>query len=149
VSNSQTPKKTKTRAAKIAGIISTVMWIAGFLIMPVLPKGSAWMWTSDLLLLLGFFPLLFVWKPGWPWVIFGLLNVGIGFILLIGFYIPDKAQHFNKEQMVMLDHLAVYHSPFTWMVVGIIATVYGVIRMIKNLVKFILKKRTESLETPA
>ncbi len=156
-------------ASKIAGIVSAVLWILGFALAFVVPADSPYMWVPDALLLIGFFPLLIFWKPSWPWLVFGVLNVVIGFVLLVATFLPVEtlttemakarqqltdakspyASAFSQtatEQMAHVHtHLAKQHSPWTWMIVGIISTIYGIVRMIKNMIKWAAAKRkTES-----
>lgn len=158
-------EKKPLSASKIAGIVSAVLWILGFALAFVVPASSPYMWVPDALLLIGFFPLLIFWKPSWPWLVFGVLNVVIGFILLVATFIPvdtlttemakareqltqaksPYASVFSAtatEQMAHVHtHLAKQHSPWTWMVVGIISIAYGVVRMIKNMIKWAAAKR--------
>lgn len=158
----------KVSASKIAGIVSAVLWILGFALAFVIPADNPLMWVPDALLLIGFFPLLFFWKPSWPWLVFGVLNVAIGFILLVGTFIPvdtltsemNKAREqltaqkspyasvfseSSTQQMAHVHtHLVKQHSPWTWMIIGIVSTVYGIVRMIKNMIKWAAKKKTGS-----
>ena len=161
-------KKSKMSASKIAGIVSAILWILGFALAFVIPAESPLMWVPDALLLIGFLPLLFFWKPSWPWLVFGILNVVIGFVLLVGNFIPvntlttemKKAEaqltaqkspyasvfsETSAEQMAHVHtHLVKQHSPWTWMLVGVFSTIYGIVRMIKNLIKWAAKKKTAS-----
>lgn len=158
----------KMSASKIAGIVSAVLWILGFALAFVIPADNPLMWVPDALLLIGFFPLLFFWKPSWPWLVFGVLNVAIGFILLVGTFIPvdtltsemNKAREqltaqkspyatvfseSSTQQMAHVHtHLVKQHSPWTWMIIGIVSTIYGIVRMIKNMIKWAAKKKTDS-----
>lgn len=158
----------KMSASKIAGIVSAVLWILGFALAFVIPADNPLMWVPDALLLIGFFPLLFFWKPSWPWFVFGVLNVVIGFVLLVGTFIPvdtltsemNKAREqltaqkspyasvfseSSTQQMAHVHtHLVKQHSPWTWMIIGIVSTIYGIVRMIKNMIKWAAKKKTGS-----
>ncbi len=158
----------KMSASKIAGIVSAVLWILGFALAFVIPADNPLMWVPDALLLIGFFPLLFFWKPSWPWLVFGVLNVIIGFVLLVGTFIPVETltSEMNKareqltaqkspyvsvfsesstQQMAHVHtHLVKQHSPWTWMIIGIVSTIYGIVRMIKNMIKWAAKKKTGS-----
>lgn len=162
----ETAEKSKSMSAsKIAGIVSAVLWIVGFALAFVVPSNSPFMWVPDALLLIGFFPLLIFWKPSWPWLVFGVLNVVIGFVLLVATFLPVEtltaemakareqltatkspyASMFSPtatEQMAHVHtHLAKQHSPWTWMIIGVISTIYGVVRMIKNTIKWAAAKR--------
>jgi hypothetical protein len=132
------PKPKKTGAAKVAAIASTVLWILGFALAFVIPARSPFGWVPDGMLLIGFFPLLYAWKPGWPWVVFGVLNVIVGFLLLVAFYIPDD--NFTRDMIIVRKHLAEQHSPYTWMVIGIASTIFGVVRMSIHLFQWIKAK---------
>lgn len=158
----------KMSASKIAGIVSAALWILGFALAFLIPADNPLMWVPDALLLIGFFPLLFFWKPSWPWLVFGVLNVIIGFVLLVGTFIPvgtltsemNKAREqltaqkspyasvfseSSTQQMAHVHtHLVKQHSPWTWMIIGIVSTIYGIVRMIKNMIRWAAKKKTGS-----
>lgn len=159
----------KSRSGKKwATVSSAVLWIVGFILLLVIPAESPLVWVSDALLLLGFFPLLILWKPSWPWLVFGVLNVVIGFVLLVATYLPVEsltsemakarqqlveskspyAAVFSEASAAQMAHVHTHvvkqHSPWTWMIFGVVATIYGCIRMIKNTIKWVAqKKRTE------
>ncbi|CAN5614861.1 hypothetical protein BH10CYA1_BH10CYA1_12860 [soil metagenome] len=145
----KTEKKTekKTGAAKIAAIASTVLWILGFALAFVVPANSPFGWVPDGMLLVGFFPLLYAWKPGWPWVVFGVLNTIVGFLLLVAFYIPDT--NFTADMIMVRKHLAEQHSPFTWMTIGIMSTIFGMVRMAVHLFQWIKAKSDKKDENAA
>src|SRR5271163_2310335 len=86
----------KTGKAKIAALSSTILWVVAFVLLFVIPSGSGYIWLSDFLLLVGFFPLLWVYPAGWTWLIFGILNTFIGVILFIGYYLPNLASEVEK-----------------------------------------------------
>jgi len=135
---SKEKKKKKTGAAKVAAIASTVLWVLGFALAFVIPARSPFGWIPDGMLLVGFFPLLYAWRPGWPWVVFGVLNTIIGFLLLIAFYIPDT--NFTNDMIIVRKHLAEQHSPFTWMTIGIVSTIFGMARMSLHLFQWFKRK---------
>lgn len=136
-------KEKKTGAAKVAAIASTVLWILGFALAFVVPANSPFGWVPDGMLLVGFFPLLYAWKPGWPWVVFGVLNTIVGFLLLVAFYIPDT--NFTRDMIIVRKHLAEQHSPYTWMVIGIMSTIFGMVRMAIHLFQWIRLKTAKKL----
>jgi hypothetical protein len=138
----KTPKEKKTGAAKTAAMVSTVLWILGFALAFVVPASSPFGWVPDGMLLLGFFPLLYAWKPGWPWLVFGILNMVIGFLLLVAAYIPDD--NFTRDMIIVRKHLAEQHSPFTWMTIGLILGIFGVFRMAKHLYEWIRARRKKT-----
>lgn len=112
-------------------ISSAIIWIIGLVLAFLIPPTSQFIWLPDALLLLGFFPLLIGWRPSWPWIVFGVLNICIGFVLLVSQYLPDTS--LPKEMMIVRRHLLNYHVPMVWMLIGAIATVYGTIRMFVNM----------------
>lgn len=128
----KSPKKPKSRQAKIAGWLACFLWVAGFGLAFVVPPSSPFIWVPDTLLLVGFLPLLFIWRFSWPWLIFGFFNLAIGFILLTIEFIPDSS--FPAEVVKGKHHLAEYHEPMAWMIFGVFTFVYGMIRMVKNIV---------------
>jgi hypothetical protein len=125
-------KEPKSRKAKVAGILSCVLWVLGFALAFVIPPTSPFIWVPDTLLLTGFLPLLFIWRFSWPWILFGLFNCGIGFILLFIEYIPDSA--FPAEIAKGKQHLVQYHNWMAWIIFAVLTFIYGVIRMGKNIV---------------
>ena len=131
-------KPKKSKAAKNAGLAATILWVLGFLLTCFLPPRSTFVWTGDALLLIGFWPLLWIWRPGWPWLVFGLLNLAIGFILEIAFVLPETS--FTKEMIAVRNHLHDSHSALTWMFIGIISAIVGLVRMIRHLSQWIAAK---------
>jgi uncharacterized membrane protein YfcA len=128
-------KPTKARAAKIAGLAATILWVAGFAILFIIPAKSPFIWLSDFLLLLGFWPLLWIWRPGWPWIIFGVLNMAIGFFLEIAYALPDT--NFTPEMKIVRNHLHDMHSSLTWILVGFVSALFGVFRTNKQIWQWI------------
>lgn len=125
-------KVEKSRAGKIASIVSCVFWVGGFALAFVIPPGNPFIWVPDTLLLVGFLPLLLLWRFSWPWIVFGLFNFGIGFVLLLLECIPDDA--FPAQLHAGKHHLAQYHDWRVWELLGFLAFVYGAGRMTKNIV---------------
>lgn len=137
-----------TGKVKIAGLISTVLWIIGIALPFIIPASSPYVWLSDCFLLVGFFPLLFVWPAGWPWIVFGIMNIAIGFFLefnkQILFYLDDSFWTPDRIAMKPLfmqtqKHVADMHPCMPWLMIGAASTVYGVIRVIKTIGRWILK----------
>lgn len=122
------PKKSHKRAA----IASSVLWVLSLVLSFSIPPSSPYIWVPDVVLLLGFIPLLFSWSPSWPWLLFGVLNIVIGAFLLLLYCLPDdpfpKGLHAGKH------HICEYHPYAPWAIIGILATVYGIGRMVKNIV---------------
>ncbi len=148
----QTGKK-KSLGLKIAGALSTVLWIAGFILPFVLPSTSPYVWLSDTLLLTGFWPLLFVNRAGWTWVVFGVLNILLGFGLELvhwlmlsipdTFWTPEKAP-FKPMFEGMAEHIKVMHPFLPWMAIGAISAIYGVLRIIKTIILWLFKQYKKS-----
>jgi hypothetical protein len=123
--------KPKWSRARIAGILSTVLWVLGIILTFAVPIGSPFIFLGDALLLIGFWPLLWLWKPGWPWIIFGLLNVFIGFFLEIAYVLPET--NFTYEMKVVRNHLRDQHSAITWILIGAVSAIYGVVLTAKQI----------------
>lgn len=121
----------------IATWSSAAIWIIGFLLAFVIPPTSKLIWVPDTLLLVGFFPVLFVWQPGWPWLVFGLGNIFIGFVLQVAFFLPDAG--LPATMVPVRAHLAEYHVPMVWILTGIVSVIYGVIRTVKHLTIWVSK----------
>jgi len=124
-------------AAKVAAAGSTVLWILGFVLCFVIPAGSRYIWVPDALLLLGFCPFLWFFRPGWPWIIFGLLNMSVGFILELMIFIPDVT--FTQEMKLVRKHLAEQHSAITWIIIGFISVLLGVVRTVCDIANLVWK----------
>lgn len=135
-------KSSRARAGKIAGIVSAFLWIAGIALAFVITPSSPYIWVPDALLLLGFVPLLFFWSPSWPWIIFGLFNAAIGFLLQTIEYLPDS--QFPSDLVKAKTHLAQYHEPNTWMIIGFFSTAYGLGRLMKNIICWCLRKHRQA-----
>jgi len=123
----------KHARGRIAGIIATVLWVVGFILTFAIPAGSPFVFLGDALLLIGFWPLLWLWRPGWPWIIFGLLNIFIGFWLQIAYVLPDSLFLENPvpgadphHVIAVRNHLRDQHSAITWIIIGFLSTVFGV-----------------------
>lgn len=117
---------------KSAGIIACILWILSIILAFLIKPDSPYIYVPDAVLLGGFFPLLFAWRYSWPWLIFGLLNLAIGFFLLVLGNLPD--QPFPVESVVVKHHLCLYHPWGIWMIMGVCAIAYGLIRLTKNIV---------------
>lgn len=142
-------KPKKTAAMKIATALSMVLWIAGFLLPFVLKKDNPLVWVSDTCLLTGFWPLMFYNKAGWTWLVFGILTVALGFGLeLIQFLMPQVPDTFWTPSrmaykpwfMNMHHHITDMHPSMPWILIGLASTIYGVFRVTKTIIKWILKK---------
>ncbi len=131
-------KEKKSPAKKIAALAATILWVVGFSLNFVIKPGERFIWVPDALLLLGFWPLLFVYKAGWTWFGFGVCNMAIGFFLELMVHLPSDIFK-SPDQIIVRDHLIQMHSPLTWILIGAISTLYGLFRMIKTVIKWGLK----------
>lgn len=146
------------RSPKPATIAATILWVAGFALIFLVPPKSRFVWVSDFLLLAGFLPLLWYCRPGWPWLLFGLLNVIIGFILEIAYVLPDDtlsssgavsllsagggmtSAQLTAQMLHVRDHLRDSHSALTWILVGFGAVAFGAFRTTRDIIGFCKKK---------
>ena len=135
------PVKPKTAEGKniFAAVLSAIIWATSFFLSFVLTGKSPYLWVPDALLLLGFAPLLFAWRPAWPFFVFGILNVLIGFVLELVKVMPDS--DLPLEIQPVKHHLATMHVGIVWILSGAISIIYGAIRLTKNFVAKQIKKR--------
>ena len=145
--NTEAKKEKKSKAAQIAGIASTVLWILGFVLTFTVRAGNPFVWLGDALLLIGFWPLLWVWRPGWPWIIFGLLNMAIGFLLEIAYHLPTDT--FTNEMILVRNHLRDHHSVITWILIGAVSTIFGFVRTFKQIYGWLRNRADKRKDTDA
>jgi len=129
------------KKALVATIISTVLWVLSIVLAFVIKAENPWAWVPDALLLLGFFPLLILWRQGWLTFLFGLFNTLIGFFLLILKYLPDDK--FVGSMQMMRVHLLTMHSCWTWIIFGLIALIWGTASLIISLTRLLVRLWTE------
>ncbi len=141
--SNKTKKKEKSAAAKKAAVLSAVLWGVGFLLLFVLEPGSRYVWTSDALLLLGFFPGLFLYRAGWTWFVFGLINTFTGFMLImatiIDKYIDDKSV-LTPQFYAAQDHITKMHPGLTWILLGLVAVLFGLFRMTRTIIRWVRRR---------
>lgn len=118
------------RAKAIAGIASCVLWVAGIALGFRIPPNSNLIYVPDALMLLGFVPLLHLWRFSWTWLLFGAINFGIGVFLQAIAFMPDNL--FPDRLLIAKHHLAQYHPPITWWMLGALSTICGIGRFIFN-----------------
>jgi hypothetical protein len=128
----------KSSLAKSAGILSLILWVLGFGLAFVIPPLSYFYWVPDALLLIGFWPLLLVWRSGWPWIAFGILNIVIGFVLEMMMFLPDT--NFTIEMKLVRKHLAEYHCALVWILIGAASFIYGLFRFTKSSISYFRSK---------
>jgi len=130
--NLRVSQKMKSLREKVAAVLSAVLWTLGFFLAFVISSLSPYIWLPDFLLLLGFIPLLFIWKPGWPWLVFGVVNVFIGFALEVTKFLPPGS--LPAAMRPFREHLSQYHVSLDWILVGGFAFLYGLFRILKGVV---------------
>jgi hypothetical protein len=135
----ETDKQEKPRKkGSVAAIASTILWVLGFGLAFVIPGNSRFTWVPDTLLLIGFFPVMYIYPAGWTWLVFGILNTAIGFILEIGYHLPDES--FPPEVNTLRKGLQATHPTLVWILLGVVCTIFGIIRMVKNTYRFFLRR---------
>jgi len=141
--------QTKTKAANkqvvVASVTSTVLWVLSIVLAFVIKAGNSLAFVPDALLLFGFFPLLMLWQRGWLTLIFGVLNSLIGFFLLIVRYLPDEK--FTGAAGQMRDHLVQMHNAWTWILIGLLAVIWGAVKTAMTLTLWLMKKRAKKSGT--
>jgi len=125
----------------IVTVTSTLLWVLSIVLAFVIKSDSPIFFVPDALLLLGFFPLLLLWRQGWLTFLFGLFNTLIGFFLLILKYLPDDK--FVGSMQTMRDHLLTMHSCWTWIALGLVALVWGAISLATSLVRWLIRLRKQ------
>lgn len=132
----------RDKAKRVGGILSCVIWVVGIALAFVIPPSSNFIYIPDAMLMMGFYPLLYLWKYSIPWLAFGVLNFGIGILLMVIEYSPDNM--FPADLLKPKHHLAEYHPAVVWWVTGVFSTSFGIGRLIKNIVLMIRKKSSQS-----
>ena len=120
---------------KIASIASCVLWTLGFILGFVIPGNSTFSFVPDTLLLVGFFPVLFVYPAGWTWLVFGVLNAAIGFILEVGYQLPDDV--FPPDVNHLRKGLQATHPTLVWILLGALCAIFGALRISRTVFRFI------------
>ena len=135
--------KEKKRSSKL-GWLAVFLWVVGFGLAFVIAPGSPYILVPDGLLLVGFWPLLIANRCRWLWLVFGVFNTFIGFVLLVVRFMPDKEFSFDPKVLATKTHLGQYHEPFTWMIVGVISAVIGLVLIVIGLVRWLVRKTRKS-----
>lgn len=134
--------KPKSARKKIAGWTACGIWGLSIILSFAIPTSSPFIWIPDTVLLLGFFPLIWICPWSLVWILFGVLTTFIGSFLLLLINIPDSAM--PPETHSIKKHLEEFHPWWSWMLLGLFVTVCGVIRLIVNVVKHFLRKKESS-----
>ncbi|MBX9687238.1 MAG: hypothetical protein K2X27_11085 [Candidatus Obscuribacterales bacterium] len=141
--NSGEGKKADSRK-KIAGLSALLLWVLSIAFSFAIPPSSEQIWLPDAILLVGFFPLLWICPFSLVWLAFGILTTFIGAFLLLLSCIPDASM--PAQSVSIKHHLAEYHPCWTWMILGLIATVAGAIKSLISLSKILLNKAKKQRE---
>jgi hypothetical protein len=144
-SSNQVRKRTKKKTLW-ATVSSTVLWVLSFVLAFVIKSGTSLAFLPDALLLLGFFPLLLLWRRGWLTLLFGVFNTLIGFFLLLLQYLPDEK--FVGPMQTMRGHLLTMHSSWTWMLLGLVALVWGAVATVVSIARWLILMRQSKKESP-
>lgn len=119
-------------------ISACVIWLISFALSFVVQPGSPYIWLPDFLLLAGFLPLLISYKPAWPWFVFGIGNVIIGFALETARQMPDGT--LPAYTTGVQNHLNQMHVSMVWIRVGLLSIIYGLVRVAKRTCLWLIKK---------
>jgi hypothetical protein len=95
-----------------------------------IPSNSPFIWVPDFILLAGFLPLLWICPYSLVWIAFGIMNLLIGFFLLLLTNIPNSA--LPASSISIKKHLEEFHPCWTWMLLGLLVTICGSVRLIIN-----------------
>ena len=110
--------------SKKLSILTIVTWIVGFILSFYVPPTSPFIWLPDTLLLLGFWPLFFAMRMRFFWLVFGVCNMFIGFVLYVAVFFPEKAlEPYHMEAMKA--HMNLYHPYWAWFLVGLVSSIVG------------------------
>lgn len=139
-----TKKDGMSKSTKIGTILSTVLWIIGFILLLVIKPDNQLVFLSDAFLLIGFWPLLFVWRAGWTWLVFGLLNIFIGFFLELAKFLPTDTM--SPEMQTAYEqaktHLISMHPSLVWILIGAVSALFGLYRIGVTVWRFLKKPKT-------
>ena len=101
-------------------------------------------------MLTGFWPVLFVYKAGWTWFFFGILNMSIGFILEVARQLPEDVYvkaALSPAMMQAKEHVLTMHPCLPWIIIGFLSALMGAFRIIRTIVRWCLslkKKHADS-----
>ena len=128
------------RSSKIWNAIAVIFWLVSFILSFNIHPGSPFIWLPDTLLLLGFCPLFIGMKARWLWLVFGIGNMFIGFVLLVALYLPE--QSLSTYHLLDINmHMKLYHSYLAWLLIGILSTIIGVALLTVRLFAFVANHR--------
>ena len=136
--------KTKKKTNKFLSFLTVFIWLASFALAFVIPPTNRLIWVPDALLLIGFWPLLVTHRCRWLWIVFGVLNLFIGYVLLVTRSIPDDSFRFDAKVLATKQHLTLYHESFVWMEIGLISALLGVVMLIAEFIVYMVEKPGKS-----
>lgn len=134
--------QTKSKKNKIAGWSACALWVLSIILSFAIAPNSPFIWIPDAVLLIGFFPLIWICPYSIVWIIFGVLNALIGWFLLLLTCIPDSA--LPAQSIGIKKHLAEYHPYWSWILLGLFVALCGTVRICVNTIGMISKKKNKS-----
>lgn len=138
-------KKEVTRTTKVASWTACGLWALSIILSFCIPPNSPAIWIPDAILLLGFYPLIWICPWSLVWIAWGILTTFIGWFLLLLSCLPDSG--LPAQSLGVKHHLAEYHVCWPWLIMGALVTICGTIRLIINTVKLIQKKRNTTVQS--
>lgn len=132
-----------TRETKIASWTACGLWVLSIILSFCIPPNSARIWIPDAVLLLGFYPLIWICPWSLVWIAWGILTTFIGWFLLLLTCLPDAS--LPAQSLGVKHHLAEYHVCWPWLIMGALVTICGTIRLIINMVKMMRQKAKPSI----
>ena len=138
-----------SKPTKFGTILSTVLWLIGFILLFVFKPNDPLVYLSDTFLLIGFWPLLFVWRAGWTWLVFGLLNIFIGFFLELAKFLPTDMMTPAMQQAYeqAKEHIISMHPAIVWILIGAVSALFGLFRIGKTIWRFFKSRKTGKTES--
>ncbi len=130
---------------KVLNISAIVCWIVSFILSCTVPPASPFIWLADTLLLIGFWPLLISMKARWLWLVFGICNVFIGFVLLVAIYLPE-AELAKYHLLAVNTHMKLYHSYLAWLIIGILSTIVALVILTTSLAVWLSRYRNKTIK---
>jgi len=115
--------------SKQSTILAIILWMLSLMLAFKIPPTSKYIWVPDSLLLLGFWPLLISSRARWLWLVFGICNIFIGFVLLVAIYLPEKAL-VAYNIVPINNHMKLYHPYLSWLLMGVVSTIIGAVRLL-------------------
>lgn len=131
----------KLSAKKLAAWSACALWILSLLLSFGIPINSSYIWLPDAVLLAGFIPLLWICPYSLVWIAYGVLTTFIGAFLLLLSNIPSSALPAETHSVKL--HLLQYHPCWTWMIIGVIVTAGGTVKLFINLFLFFFRRRKQ------